>query len=97
MTARACLAVATAILSTIAAGLWWYASWVRVSVDQAAAIEKEKFKRTGKHRPVALAFKADADLQYTLDAQSRWNQRAALAAGAAAMCQAAYVIVTEFV
>lgn len=96
MTLKAGLAVATAILSALAAGLWWYASWVEVSPEQADALEKRKFKQTGKHRPIALSFTGSADLQHTLDAQSRWNRRAALAAGAAAACQAIYVATSEF-
>ena len=96
VTLKAGLAVATVVFSIMAAGLWWYASWVKVSPEQAQAIEEEELRRTGKHRPVALSFTGDADLQYTLDAQSRWNKRAALAAGAAAACQALYVSVSEF-
>jgi hypothetical protein len=96
MTFKAGLAVATAVLSAVAAGLWWYASWVEVSPEQADIIEKSKFERTGKHRSIALSFTGSADLQHTLDAQSRWNRRASLAAGAAAACQAIYVAASEF-
>jgi predicted signal transduction protein with EAL and GGDEF domain len=95
MTIKAALAVVTVICSIAAAGLWWYASRVKVSPERAAVIEKEEFARTGRHRPVALSFTGDADLQYTLEAQSRWNSYAA-AAGLAAASQAAYVAVSEF-
>jgi len=96
MTLKAGLAVATVIFSITAAGLWWYASWIDVSPEQAEALEKETFEKTGRHRPVALSFTGSADLQHTLEAQSRWNRRAAIAAGFAAACQAFYVAVSEF-
>lgn len=96
MTLKAALAVATTACSIAAAGLWWFASWVEISPERAEALEKERFERTGKHRPISLSFTGDADLQHTLDAQSRWNRRAAIAAGAAAACQALYVAVSEF-
>lgn len=96
MTWKAGFAVATVIFSVIAAGLWWYASRLEISPERAQALEKEKFDRTGKHRPVAISFAGAADLHYTLDAQSLWNSRAAMAASAAAACQAVYVATSEF-
>jgi hypothetical protein len=96
MMIKPALAVATALCSIIAAALWWYASWVEVSPARADELRKEEFERTGQHRRVALAFTADADLDFTLAAQSRWNRRAAVAAGFAAIFQAAYVAVSEF-
>lgn len=93
---KALLAVATATCSALAAGLWWYASTVEVSPEKADELRMEEFKKTGRHRSVALAFTETADLDFTLAAQSLWNRRAAVAAGFAAFFQAIYVAFSEF-
>lgn len=95
-TLRISLAVATAAFAFIAAALWLYASWVKVSTEKAQKLRAEKEAKTGVSWRIMIAFNEDEDLEYTLAAQSYWNRWAAGSAGVAAFCQAIYVVVTEF-
>jgi hypothetical protein len=96
MTLKAMLAATTAVCSILAAALWWYASWVKVSPDKAEEMRQERGKLTGDWGAVTWTLADNSDMEFTLAAQSLWNRRAALAAGGAALSQALYVAITEF-
>jgi hypothetical protein len=66
--------VVTILGSLVAAGLWWYASQVNVAPVPG--------------NPNSIAF-GNMDLYPTLVAGSYWNKWAAIAAGVAAVAQAA--------
>lgn len=96
MTLKAFLAVATCFFSLVAAGLWWYSSWVKVTPDEAEKRRLERGRLTGNWGAVSISFDGTADVEHTMNAQSLWNRRAAIAAGVAAACQALYVAIAEF-
>lgn len=96
MSLKALLAVLTVIFSILAAGLWWYSSWVKVSPEEAERRRVERGQKTGNWGAVQISFDGASDVEHTMAAQALWSRRAALAAGAAAGCQALYVAIAEF-
>ncbi|EJL22851.1 hypothetical protein [Novosphingobium sp. AP12] len=84
---KSVLAVLTAVLSIVAAALWWRSAVVRVSPENAN-IEREKhFARHGRTGYAAWTLFDGSDMEFTLKRQSAWSRWAAIAASAAAFCQ----------
>ena len=100
MTLKQGLAVAIVIFA-LAAAFWFMAGVAKVSPEEADRRNKEDAARRAAVNPDDNWISGGStvnggDLAGSLAAQSIWNMRGALAAGMAALAQAAYVAVTEF-
>lgn len=90
------LAIAIAIFAFAAAFCWFKAGTDKVMPEEAAKLRANHFKEKGISGYAAWTFLDGSDMEFTFQRQSDWNRRGAIAAGLAAICQAAYVILTEF-
>ncbi len=85
------LAVSTAVLSIVAAGLWWRSAVVKVSPEAANRMREKHFAKHGRSGYAAWTLFDGSDMEVTIKRQSAWSRWAAIAASAAAFCQPLYV------
>jgi hypothetical protein len=95
MTCKFYIAILTAILAGVAAFCWFKAGTVKVMPDEAKLLREAHFEKHGKSGYAVWTNFDGSDMEFTLKRQSEWNRNGAFAAGAAAICQAAYVLMTE--
>lgn len=90
-TIKPALSILTAMLSILAAGLWWRSAVVRVSPEAANRERERHFAKHGRSGYAAWTLFDGSDMEFTLKRQSQWSRWAAIAASAAACCQSLYV------
>jgi hypothetical protein len=96
MNLKAILAVATVLLSALAAACWFAAGAAKVTPAEADAEREKHFQRHGRTSYAPWTLVDGSDMEFTLGKQAKWNRYGATAAGAAAACQAVYVALAAF-
>ena len=96
MTLKFLALIATVVFSALAAICWFKAGNVRVSPEEAKKLTADHLSKHGPKGYARWTTLEGFDMEWTLVMQSKWNCKGAFAAGAAAISQAIYVIVTEF-
>lgn len=88
---KTALAISTAVLSILAAGLWWRSAVVKISPEAANRMREMHFAKHGRSGYATWTLFDGSDMEFTLKRQSEWSRWAAIAASAAAFCQSLYV------
>lgn len=96
MTLRSTLAILTVVFALAAAFCWFMAGFAKVSSEEAERRRVAEAEKNDGWTSASMGIDG-ADLGETLVLQSRWNRGGAIFAACAAVCQAGYTYITEFV
>jgi hypothetical protein len=71
---KTALAISTAVLSILAAGLWWRSAVVKVSPERANRMREKHFAKHGRWGYATWTLFDGSDMEFTLKRQSEWSR-----------------------
>ncbi|RYF09533.1 MAG: hypothetical protein EOO77_23590 [Oxalobacteraceae bacterium] len=71
---KTALAISTAVLSILAAGLWWRSAVVKVSPEGANRMREKHFAKHGRSGYATWTLFDGSDMEFTLKRQSEWSR-----------------------